>query len=111
MASCAAEQGRFWEMHALLFEAPGTLSRQALIDRAEKLGLDRSAATSCLGRIGAHVGQHQAEGRRLGITATPTFLLGGVDASGILRVRRRLSGAYGYATFKAAIEALTPSRS
>src|SRR6478752_3980212 len=41
-AEAAAVQGRFWEMHDLLFEGPEGLGEEMLWSNARKLGLDFS---------------------------------------------------------------------
>jgi len=83
-AACAADQGKYWEMHAVLYnrQAEWAESRNAATrfrDYAEELGLDRSQFDGCMtsakyaGRIQASVD----EGIRIGVGSTPTFLIGG----------------------------------
>lgn len=77
-AECARKQGRFWEMHDLLFStasfAPADLSRLA-----EQTGADANRFASCL-----KSGEHQADwrrdrsdGERYGVASTPTFFVNG----------------------------------
>ena len=85
-ASCAADQGKFWEMHDALFAGQYDWNTQAtsnprkLFDGyAQKLGLDVGVYKQCfdsqknLPRIGAH----KAEGEKLGVPSTPTFVIAG----------------------------------
>jgi protein-disulfide isomerase len=82
-AACAAEaaglQGRFWEMHDLLFADQGRLEDPHLWQRAQELGLDlerfeddrRSPA------VQARVKRDFRSGVRAGVVTTPTVFAGG----------------------------------
>lgn len=87
MASeCAAEQGRFWEYHDLLFGDQSALDRENLLAYAERLSLDRSKFLACLDsdRPRQRIEQDVREGTRLGVTSTPTFYLNGRTVTGAL---------------------------
>jgi protein-disulfide isomerase/uncharacterized membrane protein len=87
MASeCAAEQGRFWEYHDLLFANQTALDRDSLLDYAERVGLDRGAFVACLesDRPKRRIADDVREGKRLGIASTPTFFLNGRTVTGAL---------------------------
>jgi protein-disulfide isomerase len=94
-AACAAEaaglQGRFWEMHDLLFADQARLEDPHLWRRAQTLGLD-------LGRfdldrrselVQARVRRDFKTGVRAGVVTTPTLFAGGrmyagqIDASAL----------------------------
>jgi protein-disulfide isomerase len=102
-AECAAEQGGFWEYHEMLFD--GTIPsagdeptvRRELVEAAEMLKLDAQAFKACMDSTGARerVNADASEGRRLGMSGTPSFLIGG----------RPLVGAQPYEAFKQAIDA------
>ena len=47
-ATCAADKGKFWEMHHLLFENQNALDPAALPAYAEQIGLDRAEFDACL---------------------------------------------------------------
>ncbi len=79
-AAVAAEgQGRFWEMHDLLFSHQDRLEREDLIGYAEDLGLDLEAFVDDLDsertakRVRTDVGSAEASGAR----GTPTFFVAG----------------------------------
>ncbi len=79
-----AAQGRFWEMHDLLFENQDALEDPDLIRYAEELGLD---AARIAGEIasGAHVPKVRGDflsGVRSGVNGTPTFFNNGVRYEG-----------------------------
>lgn len=76
---CAADQGKFWEMHDLLFADQKKLDRPALDDRAAKLGLDGAAFARCLdqGRHDAEIQSDIAAGGSAGVTGTPTMIVNG----------------------------------
>ena len=80
-AECAAEQGKFWEMHDKLF-ADNVASRMS-IDQFKKdavdLGLDQNKFNQCLdsSQYREKVSQEKAEGSRAGVTGTPTIFVNG----------------------------------
>jgi protein-disulfide isomerase len=109
-ARCATEQGRFWEMHARLFSAPGSHGDPALDARATEAGLNIEAFRACLasGRTEAAVRQSVAAAGQLGATGTPTFFIG-IDDHGNpnqIRIVQALAGAQPYSEFEKALEAV-----
>jgi protein-disulfide isomerase len=76
-SEAAAHQGRFWEMHDLLFEHQEALEAEDLYGYAESAGLDLSSFKDDLhGRVYAsRVLCDVKAGRRSGVTGTPTFFL------------------------------------
>jgi len=103
-ARCAAEQGKFWEYHDLLFADQGALDRNGLIAKAAKLQLDPKQFETCVSseKYKSQVQQDNQEGMRAGVSGTPGFFINGVF----------ISGAQPEATFEKIIEdelALTAS--
>ena len=82
-AACAAEaagaQGRFWEMHDLLFSDQGRLEDPHLWDRARKLGLDldRFEVERRSDAVRARVRRDFESGVRAGVVTTPTLFAAG----------------------------------
>jgi len=105
---CAGDQGKYWEMYHRLFGNQRALGAADLLAHADALSLKAEAFKPCVesGKYAARVQRDLAEGRRAGVTGTPTFFLGWVEPDGT-RVRsiRRLVGAQPYDAFKEAIEA------
>jgi protein-disulfide isomerase len=81
----AARQGKFWEMHDLLFANQAKLKRADLDGYAQKLGLDTQAVKKALdGRTHRPlVDRDLAEARALGVSGTPTLYLNGRRAAGV----------------------------
>ncbi len=77
-ARCAGEQGRYWEMHDVLFQHQQGLQSEQLRDYAEQLGLDGTAFAACLdsGKYQAVVQREYTEGLALGVRGTSSFVLG-----------------------------------
>jgi len=84
-AACASDQGKFWEMHDLIYQHQPEWSTEATSDPkkffgryANQIGLDVSSWSKCyddekhLQRIMAN----RAEGERRNIRQTPTFIIG-----------------------------------
>jgi protein-disulfide isomerase len=76
---CAADQGKFWEMHDWMFANRSALGAEPQIAYAKELGLDVTAFTTCLeSKVHApDVDQDMAVARGLGITGTPGFVING----------------------------------
>jgi protein-disulfide isomerase len=91
-AEAASAQGRFWEMHDLLFADQEQLAVPDLVARAAILGLDiERFEEELLGRAHAQrVEEDFLSGVRSGVQGTPTFFANGVrhqgpvDAEGLL---------------------------
>jgi protein-disulfide isomerase len=83
-AGCAAEQGKFWEMHDKLFADQKNLSLPEIKKMAADIQLDQTIFDSCLdtGRRAADWQRDVAAGEELGITSTPTFFVNGRLVSG-----------------------------
>jgi protein-disulfide isomerase len=106
-AECARRQNAFQAMHNLLFADQTKFSDVDLIQNAQTLGMDTTAFEDCLrGDAGKRVNQDLDEGKRLGITGTPTFLVGEMHGSDELTVRVKIVGSRDFGYFKAVIEQL-----
>jgi NhaA family Na+:H+ antiporter len=83
-AEAAASQGKFWEMHNMLFEHQGELDDAHLILYAEELGLDVELFKQEL-NDGLHANRVREDfksGVRSGVNGTPTFYINGVRYDG-----------------------------
>lgn len=76
---CAGDQGKFWEYHKNLYEAPGDLSAADLAKRATDLGLDSAAFEACTAsnKHDALIKTNYDDGAALGVTGTPAFFING----------------------------------
>ena len=84
VALCAARQGKFWELHHLLFESQATWAKledpaTRLLELAAETGLDRAKTLECLKdpEIRAAVAFEAQGSARAGATATPSFYIEG----------------------------------
>jgi len=83
-AEAAAEQGKFWEMHDMLFEHQAHLADTDLIGLATTLGLNAMRVKDELA-AGTHADRVQADftsGVRSGVNGTPTFFINGTRYDG-----------------------------
>ncbi|HEV8583403.1 MAG TPA: thioredoxin domain-containing protein [Methylomirabilota bacterium] len=105
-AWCAGKDGKYWQMHELLFKNQRDLSVDALKRHAGTLGLDAARFATCLdGQPAAEALEKSAmEAYALGVRGTPTFFIGPTDSGGTIR-GRRLIGAQPFAAFKQVIDA------
>jgi protein-disulfide isomerase len=79
-ASLAAQaQGKFWEMHDLLYAGYPNVSRAIVLGYARKLGLDMKRFTAELDghKYRARVQAEEQEGEDAGVAGTPTFFING----------------------------------
>ncbi len=83
-ATAAGEQGRFWEMHDLLFANQNALGREDLLKYAQTLKLDMTRFTKDLDsdRIKEKIAADKAEGNAKKVQGTPTFFINGKEYSG-----------------------------
>jgi protein-disulfide isomerase len=96
-AEAAGAQGKFWQMHDLLFEHQDALEDEDLLLYAASIGLDLERFASELenGLYAARVREDFLSGVRSGVNGTPTFFING----------RRHEGAFDLQTLLAAIAA------
>lgn len=83
-ARCAAEQGKFWEYHDLLFANPAKQKETDLKRYAADLKLDNDRFAQCLatGRYAKVVERGMADGKKIGVTGTPAFFVNGIPLVG-----------------------------
>jgi protein-disulfide isomerase len=95
-AHCAGDQGAYWKFHDALFSGQYSLGRAAYDQYAADLGLDTAAFSACLDdhRYKDEITEDAADGTRLGLSGTPSFVING----------RILIGALPFAEFKAIID-------
>jgi protein-disulfide isomerase len=100
-AESAGAQGKFWEMHDLLFGRQSQWSDKGgaveiFKGYAKSLALDEAAFAFALdcGRYAAIGNENGADAQKAGVTGTPTFLVNG----------RVLGGAYPFEQFAKVIE-------
>ncbi len=82
---CAAEQGRFWEMHDLLFQDSKSLENSDLKAKAGKLGLKTAAFNACLdeSRTSGRIREDMRAGAGAGVDGTPALFINGRFLNGV----------------------------
>ncbi len=102
-AYCAGDQGKFWEMHDIIFanqtgENVGAFSDKRLTAFAAKVGLDAGKFSDCFNssKYKAQVLQDGTDGTKAGVKATPSFTING----------KLVEGAQPFSVFQTEIEAL-----
>jgi protein-disulfide isomerase len=106
---CAAEQGKYWEMHDDLFAHQTALLEKNITERAQTLGLDSAKLAECLAsaRYTDLLLKRVSEAQSMGINGTPTFLLGTVEPNGnVVNASRGIVGAAPFESFNAILDAL-----
>src|SRR6185295_517597 len=74
---CAADQGKFWEMHDAMFAHQDALGVDQLKAKAAELGLNAEQFNSCLdsGKTAATVQADMKEGSAAGVNGTPAMFI------------------------------------
>ena len=74
---CAGDQGKYWEMHDVLFGNQQALQPPKLSEHARALGLDGARFDQCLtsGTHAARVHQGLTDGQAAGVQGTPGFVV------------------------------------
>lgn len=104
VASCAAEQGQFKPIHDLLFANPKALDDESLGKYVAKVGLDPASYRACAETSGPNrVKADTALAKSLGLTATPSFLVGQIRGQGLI-AKKALKGVKSVQEFTTAID-------
>jgi len=106
-ARCAGEQGKFWEMRHTILVNNTALTSDAFAAFAQDLKLNADRFKSCTSdsvRYQAEIQKEIAEGASVGITGTPSFIIGRTLPTGLDGVR--IVGAQPYAAFDAQLKKL-----
>jgi protein-disulfide isomerase len=84
-ALAAAAQGKFWEMHDLIFQNQAAITRDDLVQYARRLGLDLARFQGDLesDAVRAAIRADIEEGQRLNVDGTPTFFVNGIRVAGL----------------------------
>ncbi len=103
-ARCAADQNKFWEMRELLLGSSADLSAESLSKYGEQLKLDGAAFHACMNakKYSADVQKDMAASTALGVSATPSFVVGKTGKDQIDGLR--LTGALPYSFFDSVIQ-------
>jgi protein-disulfide isomerase len=78
-AHCAGDQGKFWEYQDRLFSGSEELAPEQLKQRARELGLRGDEFDRCLdgGKYQGDVEKDVQEGKKAGLSTTPSFVING----------------------------------
>jgi protein-disulfide isomerase len=95
-AEAAGMQGKFWEMHDMIFSDQRAMSEAKYLEYASELGLDteKFQKDSTSDEVEQRLASDYAQGTKLGVTGTPAFFVNG----------RFLSGAQPFSSFKKLVD-------
>lgn len=95
-AEAAALQGKFWEMHDIIYENQAELAPDTLIGWAANIGLDVEKFENATrqGEVTKRIKDDRMSGISSGVNGTPCFFIGG----------RRFDGAADYESLMEALE-------
>ena len=101
-AEAAAAQGKFWQMHDLLFENQDALDDESLAEYAATLRLDarRLIAEVLAGAHAARIRDDLRSGDRGGVNGTPAFFVNGLRYEGEPDVDALVAALTGRSSFR-----------
>jgi protein-disulfide isomerase len=107
---CAGDQGKYWEMKELVFKNQNKLDVDSLAGYAKSLALNGDDFQRCMadGKYVKEMGAEAKQANSLGITGTPTFVLG--KSAGDTVKGQVIVGAQPFAVFEAAINGMLEKR-
>ncbi len=107
-ARCAGEQGKYWEMRRVLQVNDDRLDSLSLVVYAGDLGLDPARFGACMSeqRFASAIRKDAADAQAVGITGTPTFVLGRTTPKGVHGTV--IVGAMPWADLEARLRKLLP---
>jgi protein-disulfide isomerase len=111
-ARCGANQGRFWEMRHGILVNNAHLTADTFTTLAQDLHLDVLAFTACLTdqtRFQTEIQKDVADGSAVGVTGTPSFVVGRSSAAGVTD-GVRIVGAQPYGVFDTRFKELLGGR-
>ncbi len=105
-ARCAGEQGKFWELRLGLMRNANLLTPDYITKAAGDLKIEPKAFATCTAstKYDAEIQAETAEGTKLGVGGTPTFIMGRTTATAV--EGPMLVGALPYAQFDAKLRQL-----
>ena len=121
-AWCAGEQGKFWEMHDVIFQNQDRWNAEAtrrpdrvLIELARGVGLDMSRFEQCVDaeKYRPQIKANLDEANRRGVPSTPTFIIGTKQISNNLsydQFKRFVDEALDAARARTGTKAAPPAR-
>jgi protein-disulfide isomerase len=105
---CAADQNKFWEMRHTILVNSANLNGDAFNTFAGDLTLDVAAFKACAAtaatKFQADLQKDRTDATSVGVSGTPTFVIGRTSANGLDGVR--FVGAQPYAAFDAKLKEL-----
>ena len=109
-ALCAGDQDKYWEMHDILFNNQRKMSDDDLSAYAAEIGLDIGKYNKCLEQkdYAEQLKSDIDEGRAMGVSGTPSFVLGLTDPAdpNKVKVTTFVRGARDYNSFAKEIDKL-----
>jgi protein-disulfide isomerase len=105
-ALCAGDQGKYWEMHDVLFSNQKALGPNKLPEYAQTIGIDVEIFDTCLAtsKYKGRVNSNKNDGRKAGVRGTPSFVIGYTGDDGDVKGEMLIRGAVGYADFQNAFD-------
>jgi protein-disulfide isomerase len=107
-AECARRQGKFWQLHDLLFARSAELGQEVLTESAPRAGVQPTEFQACLnGSAKETVAANVALGHQLNVSLTPTFFIGTRLDDSRMVIRDKISGAQPIEVFNSKLKKLT----
>ena len=101
-AHCAAEQGKYWEIHKLMMSQQDSLNDPSSYARTLNLNIPEFETCLATGKYGERVQNNIALARELGMSGVPGFVIGLVDSQdpGSVKGVSTIRGAQPFTNFQ-----------
>jgi protein-disulfide isomerase len=111
LALCSGEQGKFWDVHDLLFANQAKLGSVQSTAVGDQMGLDQGKLQACLADEAApRIRSDMQQAQSVGLANTPSFLIGRLVA-GKLAVTSVIVGARPFEDFAGILDPLLKTTS
>ena len=104
---CAGKQGKYWDMHDLIFANQRALKENVFTTFAAQLSLDMTLFAECLKDTAMKglIENDMTEAEAIGVQGTPAFFLGKVKDNRLVKVKA-LYGAQSFKSFSRVLDSL-----
>jgi protein-disulfide isomerase len=108
---CSGRQGHFWDLERTILEDQTHLQPDDLLRTAGHLGVNVGELTGCMAdkNVEASISADTHQAESLGLSGTPSFLIGTRVAADSVRVRKVFVGAPSFQDVATAIDTLLPA--
>lgn len=102
---CAGKQGKYWDMHSVIFDNQKHLTNDSFLTFANQLKIGTTSFTECMDDplVIKEIEKDLVLGNSIGVQGTPAFFIGKIENNNLVNVKK-LFGAHSFSSFRKIIE-------